>query len=60
MNSFITLFNLERLFGWLVYNLLALGLLASLLIVRVGLYGDEIAWSGPQLYPQATSEPRER
>ena len=60
MNSFITLFNLERLFGWIVYNLLALGLLASIITARVVLYGDEIAWSGPQLYPTAENEPRGR
>jgi hypothetical protein len=60
MNSFITLFNLERLFGWVLYNLVMMGITLAFLIVRVGLYGDDIEWSGPRVYSNAIIEPRAR
>lgn len=50
MNSFITLFNLERLFGWIVYNLLSVGLIGTWLFIQVSLLGHEISWGGPQIY----------
>lgn len=50
MNSFITLFNLERLFGWVVYNLLTVGLIGTWLFVQISVLGHDISWSAPQVY----------
>lgn len=50
MASFISLFNGERLFGWVVYNLLMAGLVALYVGAQVMLFGNEIVWGGPAVY----------
>lgn len=58
MNSFITLFNLERLFGWIVYNLLTAGLVGVWLFAQVALLGHEIVWGAPQVYTYDSELPK--
>ena len=42
-----TLFSGEKLIGWIVYNLLALGLLGVLITILVGVCGYEMALQAP-------------
>jgi len=58
MNSFITLFNLERLFGWIVYNLLSVGLIGTWLFVQISVLGHELVWSAPQIYTYDSVAPQ--
>jgi len=50
MHTWISFFNLERLFGFVVYNLVLFGLLFLGHIFVVGIYGAELVWSAPQIY----------
>lgn len=53
MQSFLSLITLERLFGWLIYNLILLGILFALQLGALGLYGVDVVWSGPKVYAPA-------